>query len=464
MSRVAPSAFGVAESFVEVVAALVVVVALAACSPDGAGAPGAAGPGKPGEKGGGKPVVVRVLEAKAERVERIVEITGTLAGAEEVVVSAEVDGRVEKVVADLGDVVKAGGTLVQLAREASRLQATQADAEYAAALARVGVDDTGLDAATAEMSSSVRRATAERDEARRTLARVEELAKKNVAAAADVDAARARAEITEASVAAARDDALAALANAKAKRAALGLARKRLSDTSIGSPVDGVVAARLVGLGELVKPGQAVARVVVADTLKLRGDVPERYADAVKRGQPLEIEAADVGARGKGVVGRVGPLVDSSSRTFPIEATIDNKDGRWKPGTFARARVVTGADEDVIAVPETAVSSLAGLTKVFVVDDDSKAVERKVQVLRKRGSDALVTGELHAGERVIITAVARVFAGAVVDVDRAPASSTPSGAPAGSERPSPPPSPGAPDSPASPASRASPASPKPEAK
>ncbi len=410
-----------------------VVVAVAACPSQG---PAPGGPAD-ARKGPGKPVVVRVVEARAEQVERIVEITGTLAGAEEVVVSAEVDGRVEKIVADLGDAVRAGGTLVQLARVAAQLQVAQAEAEYAAALAQVGVEDPHLDGATAEASSAVRRATAERDEARRTRARVEELAQKNVAAAADVDAARARAEIAEASWAAARDDALASLATAKARRAALGLARKRLGDATIQSPVDGVVAARLVGLGELVKPGQPVARVVVADTLKLRGDVPERYADAVKRGQRLQVEAADVGARGEGVIGRIGPLVDAASRTFPIEATIDNKDGRWKPGTFARASVVTGADENVISLPETAVSSLAGVTKVYVVDDDSKAAERRVQVLRKRGSDVLVSGELQPGERVIVTAVARVFAGAVVEVDKAAAS------PAGPEpqrTPAPPPS------------------------
>ncbi len=430
-----------------------VLAALVSCSPVDSGAPSGAAQ-KGAEKSAAKPVVVRVLEAKAERVERIVEITGTLAGAEEVLVSAEVDGRVAQVAADLGDTVRAGATLVQLAREAARWQAAQADAEYAAALARVGVDDAALDAATTETSSSVRRAAAERDEARRTLARVEELAKKNVAATADVDAARARAEITDASLAAARDDALASLANAKAKRAALGLARKRLGDTTIASPVDGVVAERLVGLGELVKPGQPVARVVVADKLKLRGDVPERYADAVKRGQALQIEA-DVGARGSGVVGRVGPLVDAATRTFPIEAMIDNKDGRWKPGTFARARVVTGADEDVIAVPETAVSSLAGVTKVYVVDDDNKAAERKVQVLRKRGSDALVSGELRPGERVIVTAVARVFAGATVDVDKSPASSPNEDHPAAPTAASP----AASTSPASPSSPTSPTSP-----
>jgi membrane fusion protein (multidrug efflux system) len=115
-------------------------------------------------------------------------------------------------------------------------------------------------------------------------------------------------------------------------------------------------------------------------------------------------------------VSRVGPAIDDASRTFPIEAQLDNSDGRLKPGTFGRARVVIADDELVFAVPETAVSNVAGVTKVFVVGDDT-AIERRVQLLRKRGSDALLTGDLKTGDRVIVTAIARLFPGAPIQVD-----------------------------------------------
>ncbi len=375
--------------------------------------------GPKGGKGAGKPMVVRTLQAREERVDRVVEITGTLAGAEEVTVSAEVEGRVERVAADLGDDVKEGGLLVQLAPHVPRLQAAQADADYATALARVGVDDGKLDDATPEQVAGVRRASADRDDARRNLARIQELADKKVAAAADLDTARSRDAIADAAYSAAHDDALANIAVARSRRAALGLAKKRVADSSIVSPVAGVVAERLVSLGELVKPAQPVARVVVSSSLKLRGDVPERYADVVVKGLALDVEAGPLSARARGTVARVGPMVDAASRTFPIEAVFDNADGKLKPGTFARAHVVTGVDEAVIAVPETAVSSLAGVTRIYVVDD-GKAAERRVQVLRKRGSDALVSGDVKPGDQVIITAIARLFPGAPVEIDTGP--------------------------------------------
>lgn len=370
-------------------------------------------------KGPGKPVVVRTLEAKEEHVDRVVEITGTLAGSEEVTVSAEVEGRVERVAADLGDVVKEGGLLVQLAPHVPRLQAAQADADYATALARVGVDDGKLDEATPDKVAGVRRAASEREDARRNLSRIQELWDKKVAAQADLDTARSRDVVADAAFQAAHDEAMANIAVARSRRAALGLARKRVADTSIVSPVGGIVAERLVSLGELVAPGQAVARVVISDNLKLRGDVPERYADVVVKGLALDVEAGALGARARGAVARVGPMVDAASRTFPIEAVFENTDGKLKPGSFARAHVVTGVDEAVIAVPETAVSSLAGVTKVYVFDD-GKAVERRVQVLRKRGSDALVSGDIKPGDAVIITAIARLFPGAPVEIDTGP--------------------------------------------
>jgi hypothetical protein len=77
---------------------------------------------------------------------------------------------------------------------------------------------------------------------------------------------------------------------------------------------------------------------------------------------------------------------------------------------------------------------VAGVTKVFV-EEDGKARERPVQVLRKRGSDALLSGPLEAGDRVILTAIARLYDGAEVKVDEtaaappAEAGAPPEGAP-----------------------------------
>ena len=401
------------------VAALSLLAALTACrgAPDG-GSAGPGGPGGAGGPGGPQRPSVRVVEAREEVVDRIVEITGTLAGAEEVTVSAETDGRVDRVAAELGDAVAKGGLLAQLSPTAARLAADQAEADFLQALARLGVDDVGLDTIDPARVAPVRRAEADLEEARRNARRVEELFKGAVVTQADLDTVHTRERVADAAAQQAREEAAAAVATARSRRAALGLARKRLADTSVSSPLVGVVSERLVSLGELVKAGQPVARVVVANPLKLKGDVPERYVGEVRPEQSVQVSLDALGAEVTGRIARVGPAVASSSRTFRIEALIDNPDGRLKPGLFARARLTIGKDEAVIAIPETAVASVAGVTKVFVLED-GRAAERKVEVLRKRGSDALVVGELKAGEQVIVTAIARLFSGAEVAIEGA---------------------------------------------
>ncbi len=366
------------------------------------------------------PVVVRVGEARLERVDRVVEVTGTLGGDEEVTVAAEVDGRVEKVVADLGDEVKAGGALVQLAAAELRLKANQARAEFEQALAQTGVDEKGLDGFDVDQHAAVRKARADLDEAKRNLERGRELFQRNLAAKGELEALETAERIADAGFQSALETARSARATALARRAAWGLAKKKLDDTTIASPIRGRIARRHVALGAYVRVGEPVADVVTVDRLKLQGEVAERYAGQLAPGMPVTVEI-DAGRKtARGVVTRVGPAISRSSRTFPVEAEVQNEDGALQPGAFARAEVRLGADEEVVSVPETAVSNLAGVTKVYV-EAGGKAEERMVTVLRKRGSDALITGDLQGGDRVIVTGIGRLFDGAPVTVDREPA-------------------------------------------
>ncbi|AKU90283.1 efflux RND transporter periplasmic adaptor subunit [Vulgatibacter incomptus] len=367
------------------------------------------------------PVQVHALTVQPERVERIVELTGRLGGAEEVTVSAEVDGRVEKVLADLGDKVALGAPLVQIDASELRLREAQADSDYLQSLAKLGVEAARLDRFEPEAQADVRRAEADLAEARRNLERGEELMKRGLLAEGELDTLRTRERVATASQQKALEDARSSFALAKGRRASLGLARKKRLDSTITSPVAGSVAKRMVALGEYVKAGQAVAVVVVTDPLKLHGEAPDRYAGQLHRGMPVDVEldVAGLGAH-TGEVARVGPLVSATSHTFPVEALFQNADGTLKPGLFARAKIRVGADEEVFAVPETAISSVAGVTKVFVIED-AKARSRAITVLRKRDGDALLQGELKAGDRVVLTGIARMYEGAEVQVMDAPA-------------------------------------------
>src|SRR5690606_15225791 len=114
------------------------------------------------------------------------------------------------------------------------------------------------------------------------------------------------------------------------------------------------------------------------------------YVGQLRQGMPVEIEV-DVGSGGtyRGELARIGPLVSASSHTFPVEALIRDAEGKLRPGLFARARIRIGAEEEVFTIPETAISSVAGVNKIFVYED-GKAGVRPIHILRKVGGDAQI--------------------------------------------------------------------------
>lgn len=384
--------------------AIMVGAALAACSSGG----------PTGQRSTG-PLPVESLVLQPEQVERVVELTGTLAGAEQVTVAAEVDGKVARIRADLGDRVASGAPLVELDSAELRFHAAQAESDYQQSLARLGVDASGLDRFEPELQADVRRTKADLADAKRNRVRGDELMERGLLAEGELDTLRTRERMAEAAHQKALEDARSNYALAKGRRASLGLARKKVADATIVSPVQGAVAKRLVAPGEYVRAGQAVAMVVVTDPLKLHGEIPDRYAGQLSQGMRVEVELDRQGAKlHEGSLSRQGPLVSSTSHTFPVEALFPNPDGALKPGLFARAKIRLGVDEQVFAIPETALSTVAGVIKVFV-SEEGKARERHVTLLRKRGSDALVQGDLTAGDRLILTGIARMYEGAEVD-------------------------------------------------
>jgi len=106
--------------------------------------------------------------------------------------------------------------------------------------------------------------------------------------------------------------------------------------------------------------------------------VQERHAGTIQPGQAVEFRVESFpDAVFSGKVAYVGPSLDPTMRTFTVEALVDNGDRRLKPGFFAKGVIQTRRDEGVLAVPDSAVSTLAGVSSVYVVQD-AKIEQRSV--------------------------------------------------------------------------------------
>jgi membrane fusion protein (multidrug efflux system) len=311
-----------------------------------------------------EPLQITVAPVALRPTTRLLKFVGTLFGNEEVKLSSQVEGQIEQITVDLGDRVAADQVLVV-------------------------VDDTGARAQLREVEARLAKARADE-------ARGRELMNNRIISPQEYEAMQT------------------AVSVAQAQRDAMDVA---LAHKQVRSPLGGSVARRLVSVGEYVRPGTPLFDLVDDDPLKLRGDVPERFADEIAAGQAVQIKVdAFPDEVFDGTLVRISPAANPENRSITVEAEVPNHERRLKAGFFASANIVTRADAEALVVPETAVITFAGVTKLFVVRDGI-AYERQVRIGTRddQGLVEVVEG-LHPDEVVATSGLAKLENGRAVTI------------------------------------------------
>ena len=360
---------------------------------------------------------VTVTPVRAQKVQRTVEFVGTLYANEEVAVSTELEGRILSIAADLGDRVGAGQVLAKMNDAEFRFAVDQTEASLKETLAKLGLEKLPPPGFDVARTSPVIKAKAELDDAQAQLKRMTGLYDEKVISAQEYDTAATRAKTALATYKASLEEAKALVAGAHAKEAQLGSARKKLRDTTIQAPIAGSVAKRSISAGEFVKVGNHLFTIVQDHPLKLRGMVPERLAPELQPGQGVEVRFDPFpDKKFAGKISRISPAAELASRSFLVEGLIDNRERQLKPNFFAKATILTRTDPTALTVPQQALLTFAGVTKVFVIDKEV-ARERVVQVgIRVGANEVEITAGLKPGELVAISALTRLSDGAPVKV------------------------------------------------
>jgi len=358
-----------------------------------------------------KPLAVVTRAVTLEEARRPIEIVGTLTATEEATVSAEVEGRVVRIVADLGDRVPAGGVLMELDGEKLRYKLEQQRAELTRARARYGVQDGEATQPGIEETPDVRKAAAELRQAEQAFRRAEELSNRSLLP-------RQQRDDAEAALAARRAEYEAALQNARNLRADIDsaqanarLAERELRDTQIRAPFDGFVSRRLVSPGDYVTVKTPVASLVTVNPLKLTAEVPERLAPWVKVGQTFEFAVDAYPAETlHGTISRVSPAVNAQTRAFPLEGRVPSPDGRLKPGTFARVRLTSDRVDRIVTVPTNALQYRYGVNRVFVVNGD-RIAGREITIGERFADRVEVTEGVKPNEMIVVSDVEKLTDG-----------------------------------------------------
>ena len=330
-----------------------------------------------------------------------VTANGTLAAFDQTTVSVKVPGRLRAISVDLGTVVSRGQVIAQLEPEDYKLRVQQAEASLAQARARLGLDPAGTDDnVDPEKTATVRQARAVLDEAKFNRDRAAKLVEQGIIAKADFDTANAAFKVAEGRY----QDAYEEIRNRQGvlaqRRSELALARQQLKDTAVYAPLDGIVQEKRASAGEYLASGAPVVNIVRMDPLRLRAEIPERESRNVQAGQSVRVTVEGDPNVYLGQIRRLSPVITEQNRMLMVEADVRNN-GRLRPGSFARAEIVTNDSRMAITVPNNAIVTFAGIEKVIVVQN-GKALEKPITTGRRSGEWTEIVAGVNLGDKVIV--------------------------------------------------------------
>jgi len=295
--------------------------------------------------------------------------TATLVAVRGVTLGAELPGLVREITFESGSAVKKGQALVRLdtSAEAAQLEAARAQAVLA-----------GL-----------------------SLKRAKELREGGSNTPADLDTA----------------EATATAANAQVAALEATIAKK-----TIRAPFDGRISIRQVELGQVLPAGAPIASLQSVSPIHAEFWLPQQALADIAVGQKVHVHS-DVfpGATWEGEITTVNPEVDAATRNVRMRATVENADGRLRPGMFATVEVLEGAPQATLVVPATSVLYAPFGDSVYVLEKPAEAGgeglvarQRFVRLGERRGDFVAVLSGLKDGEQIVSTGAFKLRNGAAV--------------------------------------------------
>jgi RND family efflux transporter MFP subunit len=311
-------------------------------------------------------------------------LPGTLQGFVQSPISARASGYLKRWTKDIGSQVQKGELLAEI-------ETPEIDQQLSQAIA-----------ARQQAASSL-------DLAKSTVARWENLRKKDVVSQQDLDERRSGLAQATANVAAAD-------ANVQRLRQTEGFKR-------IVAPFAGVITRRNVDVGDLIDAGGTRPLFLLAQTDPLRVyiNVPQAYAQLVKAGQPVVVTQAELrGQSFKGEVARTSGAIDTATRMMQVEVSLPNREGLLLPGAYVQVSLPLAASR-ALSVPANALLFRAEGTRVATVDAEGRVRLRTIQVGRNYGETVEVLDGITAGDRLIVNPSDSLAEGDVVTVAKEPA-------------------------------------------
>lgn len=300
----------------------------------------------------------RVIGVEAKKVItgttlREVKSIGTLKANAEVVIKAEISGKISEILFEEGSKVHKGDTLIKFEDDLYKAEKDKYEAEY-----------------------TMMKAEYER---------MDNLYKQKVGSKK------------------AYDEAFAKMQSAQAQ---LASATAQLARTVIKAPFDGTIGILKgsVTPGNMVQQQTELVYVVDNSMVKVEFSVPAKYIDDIAPGQNVEITVdAYSGKTFSGTVDAIDSEIDTKNHSVLVKAVIPNKSGNLKHGMFANVRLITGEKSGVVLIDEDALLREGSIEYVWVIDEKGRAYRKRVLSGAKDINGVEIVAGLREGETVVTT-------------------------------------------------------------
>lgn len=329
---------------------------------------------------------VQAATAETQSVPQYLSGLGTVTAANTVTVRSRVEGELMAIHFKEGEQVKAGQLLAEIDPRPFQVALTQAEGQLA------------RDQATLA-------------NARRDLARYEQLAKTNVATRQELDTQRALVSET--------------LGTLKADQGSVDSARLNLAYSRITSPIDGRVGLKQVDIGNYITSGDTNGLVVITQThpIDVIFTVAENHISQIlqaqKSGQSPIVEAWDRSNKTLLTTGALLSLdnqIDATTGTIKLKARFDNQDDALFPNQFVNARLKVNTLQNAVVIPTAALQMGNEGNFVWVVNNDNKVSKKSVTAGIQDSQKVVINAGLDAGERVVTDGLDRLTEGVQVEV------------------------------------------------
>jgi membrane fusion protein (multidrug efflux system) len=300
-------------------------------------------------------------------------VIGTMEAVHGVNISADLPGTVSKINFESGQSVKQGDVIVELDTRQERAQLAALEAQ--------------------------------RDLAKVNFGRTQKLVDEGVLSRQEFDNAVASQKQTEANV---------------------GEIRATIERKTIRAPFSGILGIRKVNLGQYLAAGNPIVQLQSLNPIYVNFGVPQQEGAQVKVGSQVVVTAQDLaGKTFKGTVNAQDSVIDEATRNVQVQATLENLQGKLRPGMFVQVEMHYGKPREAVTLPASAISYAPYGDSVFIITDlkDPKGNtyrgvrQQFVKIDGSRGDQVAVVSGLKAGDEVVSSGVFKLRNGAAVTVN-----------------------------------------------